>query len=438
MLTVHARAGLGPFRALHGVTGGPWVQGGCWDLSERFMEMRTPVVRLHDCPYSDPETVDVHCIFPNFAADPEDPASYHFKRTDDHIKPLIQGDIQIIYRLGASIEHGRNQYHVNPPVDPRKWARVCANIVRHYNQGWANGFEWDIRRWEIWNEPDFRPKCWTGTTERYLELYHHAALAIKAVDRELMVGGPALAGDWKLFIQFLRYCRDSSLPLDFASWHAYGDTPRKIMDKIERGLALLKEHGFDNLESHLTEWNYVTGFTLEPMAAREVYARTIGAEGAAFSGSMLAYLQSTQLDLACYCSAVGGIGRLCMFDRYSAPNTSFYAFKAFGDVVSCGTRVAVDGNDVETGLGIVAGVNPDSGDAAVMVSNLQGEHSRQWISIEDLPLSPPVRCREYVIDRTRELSLDREQILSAHSFRLALDIPAPSVRLLRFSSQATE
>ncbi len=435
MLTVHAGQRLGGFRALHGVTGGPWVQGGCWDLSDRFEEMRTPVVRLHDCPYSDPGTVDVHCIFPDFAADPENPDSYRFERTDEHLDPLIRRGIQVIYRLGESIEHSKKKYYVNPPADSRKWARVCANIVRHYNHGWAEGFQWNIGRWEIWNEPDVNPKCWTGTAEEYLDLYQNAALAIKAVDRNLMVGGPALGHKWDLFVQFLQYCRHHSLPLDFVSWHAYGDMPRKLMDRIEYGHACLKEHGFQDIETHLTEWNYVTSFTLEPMVAREVYARTIGVEGAAFTGAMLAFLQSTELDLACYCSAVGGIGRLCMFDRYCAPNTSFYAFKAFGEVVSRGTRVAVTGNDIESGLGIVAGVNPDAGEAAVLVSNFQNADRRHEVSLEGLPIASPIHCREYVIDGARQLAKDREQILSGNSFCLVLDLPAPSARLLCFSTQ---
>lgn len=433
MLTVHANKQLGPFRPLHGLNGGPWVQGGCWDLSSRFEEMKTPVVRLHDCPYSDPETVDIRCVFPDFAADPDDPASYRFERTDEHIEPIVRQGMEAIYRLGASIEHSRKQYYVHPPADPHKWARICANIVRHYNQGWASGFKWNIRRWEIWNEPDCVPKCWTGTPEQYFELYRHAAPAVKAVDGDLMVGGPALAYNWTLFAAFLAYCREHRLPLDFASWHGYGDNHKKLMDKITRGHELLQEHGFADVETHFTEWNYVTSFSLEPMEAREVYARTIGAEGASFTGAMLAFMQQTDLDYACYCSAVGGIGRLCMFDRYHAPNTSFYTFKAFGEVVACGVRAEVEGNQIETGLGIVAGVAPGGGKAAVLVSNFRDENASQWVSVNELPMKTPIRCREFVIDRANTMVEQREQIFSSNSFRLLLDLPAPSMRLLCFS-----
>ena len=44
------------------------------------------------------------------------------------------------------------------------------HVVMHYNKGWANGFHYGIRYWEIWNEPDFMP-FWGGTPEEFRELY---------------------------------------------------------------------------------------------------------------------------------------------------------------------------------------------------------------------------------------------------------------------------
>ena len=36
----------------------------------------------------------------------------------------------------------------------KKWANVCKHIVMHYNAGWANGFYYNIKNWEVWNEPE--------------------------------------------------------------------------------------------------------------------------------------------------------------------------------------------------------------------------------------------------------------------------------------------
>ena len=59
---------------------------------------------------------------------------------------------------------------MHPPADAAKWAAICVGIIRHYNEGWANGFHHGIRYWEIWNEPENRPAMWTGTDEDYLAL----------------------------------------------------------------------------------------------------------------------------------------------------------------------------------------------------------------------------------------------------------------------------
>jgi hypothetical protein len=60
---------LGPFKPLHGVNGGPWIGAGTYDMSHYFEQVDPPFIRLHDCPYSDPGTVDIHTIFPDFEAD---------------------------------------------------------------------------------------------------------------------------------------------------------------------------------------------------------------------------------------------------------------------------------------------------------------------------------------------------------------------------------
>ena len=31
---------------------------------------------------------------------------------------------------------------------------VCKHIVMHYNDGWNDGYHYNIAYWEIWNEPD--------------------------------------------------------------------------------------------------------------------------------------------------------------------------------------------------------------------------------------------------------------------------------------------
>ena len=67
----------------------------------------------------------------------------------------------------------------------------------------------------------------------YYELYASAVRAVKSVDRRLRVGGPATAqaawvGD------FIRYCTEKDIPLDFVTTHVYGnDSAKNALNKDE-------------------------------------------------------------------------------------------------------------------------------------------------------------------------------------------------------------
>src|SRR5205807_9379097 len=65
-----------------------------------------------------------------------------------------------------------------------KYAAIARHIVMHYNRGWAKGFHYHIRYWEIWNEPDLGKVFWAGTAQQYYELYAKLARAVKSADRK--------------------------------------------------------------------------------------------------------------------------------------------------------------------------------------------------------------------------------------------------------------
>ena len=144
---------------------------------------------------------------------------------------------------------------------------VCEHIIRHYNEGWANGYRYNIRYWEIWNEADLDPddcpqkRTWGGTAEQYFELYEITAKHLKACFPQLRIGGPALAhsvNDWAE--RFLSHVERTRTPLDFFSWHIYCTTPEKMMEKNARVQALLERHGLGGAENSLDEWNYSRGW----------------------------------------------------------------------------------------------------------------------------------------------------------------------------------
>jgi hypothetical protein len=82
---------------------------------------------------------------------------------------------------------------------------------------------------EIWNEPD--GSFWFGGLPGYLHLYADSAPQIEAaawstLGAPVEVGGPGLLFADPTWIQpFLAFVSADKLPLDFLSWHYYGDYP---------------------------------------------------------------------------------------------------------------------------------------------------------------------------------------------------------------------
>lgn len=151
------RAGI-PYSRLHDVGG--WLGGGLY--------------------------VDIPNLFRDFETDANDPASYDFVITDQIINGLIKAGCEPYFRLGVTIEnfHYLKAYRIFPPKDFAKWARICEHVIRHYNEGWADGYHYNITYWEIWNEPDDcyndrTAAMWKGTPEEYYRLYSVAAKHLK-------------------------------------------------------------------------------------------------------------------------------------------------------------------------------------------------------------------------------------------------------------------
>lgn len=213
-----------------------------------YRRLGVDILRTHDAGlpgFGVPGTGDIDGvgpgrIFPDWQGDPDEPASYNFAPTDALLANVRALGAEVYFRVGRSATgnlgpggDGSGIFDGNyVPDDFDKYADVVRHVVMHYNKGWANGFEYGIRYFEIWNEPDFLP-FWAGTGEQYHELYGKLALAVKSVDQSLLVGGPANAmfNDRKgTRASFLQYLSDNQLPLDFYSFHRYTNSSNDPLD----------------------------------------------------------------------------------------------------------------------------------------------------------------------------------------------------------------
>jgi xylan 1,4-beta-xylosidase len=413
-----------PLRPLHGINGGPLCYRGTVDLTSEHHALGIPFTRLHDAPWVNAEAVDIHYLFRQPEADPGDPLNYDFRATDDYLAAVVRSGAGIVYRLGESIEHTARQYWVHPPRNPQAWAAVCLGIVRHYNEGWASGFRYGIRYWEIWNEPDVRPQMWTGTDADYFRLYEVTAKALKARFPEIRVGGPALGNTGELkgetlipspFLKaFLVYCRDRQVPLDFLSWHRYTADPEDIQRRAKAVRRCLDEFGFTQTESHLNEWNYLVNDDWTPLTpkgkgtSRQKFFETLGStEGAAFTISVLLRLQDAPIDVANYYTGeVQGFG---LFDFNGSPKATYHAFALFRRFLDTSwrgepTTVINDRSpDRQAGKGrsamvLGSGRNEAGTRAAVLLSAPQGIPKGRRLILQDLPWNTATHWEARIVE----------------------------------------
>ncbi|MHB8816013.1 MAG: GH39 family glycosyl hydrolase [Steroidobacteraceae bacterium] len=108
----------------------------------------------------------------------------------------------------------------SPPRDYGKWAGLVTAFIRNLESHFGKT-EVESWRFEVWNEPNLDGFWTNGDQQAYFHLYDVTVRAIKAVDPDLPVGGPATAGAaW--IPEFLRHARMAKVPVDFVTTHTYG------------------------------------------------------------------------------------------------------------------------------------------------------------------------------------------------------------------------
>lgn len=435
----------GTIKPMHGVCNGPVCYGSLVDVSSYYRELGVPYVRLHDTNWPHPREVDIPQIFTNFDADADDPASYDFRRTDDYLQSILDTGAKIVYRLGTSIEHTKRKYYVHPPSDAAKWARVCVNVIRHYNNGWASGFQHGIQHWEIWNEPDNDPNAppekksmWSGTPEQYFDLYKETALAIKAFDPALQVGGFAATSANPTFNeQFIAYCEANKLPLDFFSWHTYAAHPMRVISNSLAVRRMLDDHSYTATASHFNEWNYAKGdpdtqgfFGDNEYSRMRMYERAKGEEGASFAAAVLISLQDCPVDVANFYDAAP-TSWWSLFNQYGVPQKNYYAFRMFRELLNTPERAEAEVVSAAHGLYVLAGTNRETREAALMISNFDGEARQYEFSFAHLPREASI-CEVYLLDKTRSFAPVLAWQATGSEAQDRLHLEPHSVALIRF------
>ena len=378
-ITIDFAKTLGKIKPMHSTNNGPAgeeVRG--TSNKEYFQAAGIPYVRNHDASfymdYGGEYTVDVHRIFRNFDADENLPESYDFLMTDLYMKSVYSVGSKMFYRLGTRIEHEPRKCGTIPPKDFAKWARICEHIIRHYTEGWADGFHYDVEYWEIWNEPECRNSdgsnpCWQGTDEQFCELYAVTAKHLKSCFPHLKIGGPAVTGIWLnegcFLYKFFPYVHEHNVPMDFFSFHRYAEDPHKLVKATNDAKALCEQYGYGNAELILNEWNYIRGWLDDEW--KYSLAMEKGLKGASYVASAMCLCQQSPLDHLMYYDA-SPCGRNGMLDTDTRlPLKGYYTFPMFNTLYTLGTEVESISDDETVAVAAACGEN-DNTIGAVMLS----------------------------------------------------------------------
>ena len=373
----------GPVKPVNAVGQPPKIGLTGFRLFKYLTDAGIPYSRLHDVggAYAQNVYVDIPNLFRDFNADETDSKNYDFRFTDGLMKALVEAKVEPYFRLGVTIENYPHtaRYRIDPPADYAKWARICEHVIRHYTEGWANGFKMKITYWEIWNEADNWPNVednnmWHAPYSEYVKLYDVAARHLKAKFPHLKIGGPALCGFGACGNpaasprashfeacgrEFLAHVRDTKCPIDFFSYHSYA-TVDEMMKQIAYAQQVLEEYGLGHVETWLNEW-----------LPRPCTKERLGTpEQAADVAAVLIGMQNSKLWGACIYDARCGVSNYSpLFNPFAqAPHKAYYAYCAFNELVKCGGRAVKTAVEGPAGLWATA-AKGEKGAAAMLANN---------------------------------------------------------------------
>jgi len=184
------------------------------------------------------------------------------------IRPFVELSFMPLKLASKRITH---HFWYKPIIaSPKSWSRWEALIFKFTKHLVDRYGIKEVTNWyfEVWNEPNL--DFWSGKPKQstYYELYDHAAHAIKRVNGNLRVGGPATAQSaW--VDRFIKHCFEKRVPIDFVSTHIYANDKAKDVfgskeiiprnEMVARAIGKVKDQvtssRLPNLPIHWTEYN---------------------------------------------------------------------------------------------------------------------------------------------------------------------------------------
>ena len=432
-VSIDFKKSMGKIKNMNSVNNGPLAKSvRCHDNFEDYKNAKIPYARIHDASfcheYGGEFIVDVHRIFRDFDKDENDPESYSFASTDKYLAAIVDAGTEVFYRLGCNIEH-YEKCGTYPPKDNLKWAKICEHIILHYTKGWANGFFYKIKYWEIWNEPDCTNAdgsnpCWQGSEDEFIELFVVTFEHLKNKFPHLMIGGPSFAylpECYPFAEKLLNKLREKKLYLDFFSYHCYASNTDWLTYMINFAYELVNRCGQGQAELILNEWNYIKGW----MGDEWKYSikSEKGIKGASFIIAAMCIGQKLPVDMLMYYDA-----RPCcmngLFDTDTyKPLKGYYSIEAFSRLLDLGT--CVESKSKNKDIAVCAATNKYGDESGILLTHYNDDDSTKEKEVRISILNPPdsYTVCYYVLDENRNMTLEKTESYTEKVLFLNIKLP---------------
>jgi Beta-galactosidase/Glycosyl hydrolase catalytic core len=197
---------------------------------------------------------------------------YEWGATDALVRAAARRGIEalpVVYGSPAWVTRAENRPPLKSSADRRAWSRFVAVLVKRYG---PRGDLWrgsasrrPIRRWQIWNEPNFdfywRPP---HSARDYARLVGLAADAIHRRDpaAKVVLGGVAAVHSgvpWWTFLRNLYRVAGARSDFDVVALHPYSSDLQTMRRQVELARSIMREAGDARASLAITEIGWASG-----------------------------------------------------------------------------------------------------------------------------------------------------------------------------------
>jgi len=313
---------------------------------------------------------------------------YDFAQADQVIDVINSADGEAVVNLTytpAPLQPTGGSWN-DPPTDFTTWAEVGAAFASHWKST-----DRPIGSYDIHNEPDLAGVFWSGTQSQYLDLFGRTATAIRDVDPDAYIEGPALCCvSWQS--AFTTYVAANDLPLDGFSFHRYGNLTSDDVNTDYRGAtdSGVVPYRFSTVENNLNEYNWTNDFVAPTeVTTYQSASQLLRSFKAALEKPWITHVEWAQFqDPVCptTCDVIG------LVDQAGHRRAAYNAFLIY-------SRMPIDRKAFSASSGIDGMASTDSTKSSVVLWNTSDTTQTVDAALDNVPFATG-DMRVYRIDET--------------------------------------